>query len=121
MDIFLTILAIISYLSIGTLFKVYYKLYRHDGILSEEPYIIGFFWPIYVVVRIVMALAKLAFYPFVRASIFLEKKVEEVQNLRRLASQQARVRIQSQPDKELREAEYELEEYLNKKERYGSL
>jgi hypothetical protein len=121
MTTFLSILAIIGYFSVGTLFKVYYKLYRHDGILSEEPYIIGAFWPIYVAVRIVTALARLAFYPFVRASTFLEQKVEEVQELRKIARQRAKVRVESYPDRDLRDAEDEVEEYLNQKERYSSL
>lgn len=114
MGILATISVITIYLGMALATKVYFNLYRHDGILNEEPYIVGFFWPIYWIVRGFVSLVKLAFSPFVYLSNRVEDKIKEIQ----LAKTKAKPRVMITFDRDLREAEDEVEDFLNREERY---
>jgi|SRR5579885_748713 len=118
MNTFLICLAVIAYLAIAMGVKVYYKLNRWDNILNEEPYIIGLFWPIYCLCRLVIALAKLVFWPFAKATHLIEDKVENWQEAKK-EKERAKTRVPRYYDRELREAEQEVELLLTQDERYS--
>lgn len=110
----LTVLFVLSYLlgALGT--KVHFKLNRWDNILPEEPYIIGAFWPVYWLWRVVTGLFKLVFRPFVIASSYLENRIEQAQK----AKEEDKVRIKPRYDRDFQDAEDELEDFLNREERF---
>lgn len=101
------ILSIVGYFAIAVLVKSYYKLYRFKDpmdISPEEPYLIGLGWPVYFIYRLIA-------WPFVSFSRFVEKKLESSKE----AKEEVKVRVSSRTEREIAEAEQEIEEMLAKR------
>lgn len=104
---FVYALGAISYFLMAILVKSYYKLHRYKDpleIMKEEPYLIGLGWPIYLVYRLVA-------WPYVSGSRFVESKLESLKD----SKKEVQVRVSTQVDREIAEAEQEIEEMLTKR------
>lgn len=95
------VIALIVYFLGAISVKTFYKL-KYDPYFSYDSYMVGFIWPLYL-------LYKLAGLPFIYGSSFVEKKFLSFQQ-----SKKVRVVIPSS-DREIQEAEEEIEEMLAKR------
>ena len=95
----LTILfSILFYFLMAAAVTAYYKLYKWDGFLNADYYIVGFIWPIYLFIVV----------PFNFISRHFEKILKSNKEKAR-----PKIRVPNK-DEELYEAEEEVEEYLSR-------
>ena len=73
MDTLLAAFSFVAYVLIGLATKSYYKTYRWDNCLPEEPIIIGMVWPVYWSWRIIS-------WPFRWVSYFFDKTLLTLKN-----------------------------------------
>ncbi len=114
MTLFMLTLSILGYSLAGMFVKTYYKLYKCDSYSPEDAYIVGIFWPVYAVYRLLA-------WPLGTGSRFIEAKMVSIQKLKEESKKKTKARV-ALPDRDYREAELEVEEMLSpKNERYSSL
>jgi hypothetical protein len=100
MTLLIVSLSIITYAIMAMVVKTYFKLYRCLSYMPEDSYIIGAFWPIYAIYRLLA-------WPLGSGSRYIENHMVKM----REAKEKAKVRVINH-DRDLEEAEQEVESLL---------
>lgn len=113
---FIIALVAICYLVLAMATKAYFKLYRWDHLLGGDPYVIGLFWPIYWLYRLIAWPVIIGSEFFESKMQIFESKMESFVEARKAKQDQIKARVPAY-DREMYEAEQEIEEMLAQEER----
>lgn len=110
------LLFVLFYLLVGMVVKAYFKLFRWDRVMDYEPLLIGIFWPIYITWRTISWSFNIP-YSFIERKMSEAKRVQDHKEYERILAQvqQEKTHEKEQIERELQEAEEEVEEVLSQR------